>query len=50
MNDAKAAAAKIGVVSIDVGDTACKVRNAAEEIEKVEKSGQVGKKRKTIRC
>jgi 3-methyladenine DNA glycosylase AlkD len=50
LNDAKAAAAKIGVVSIDVGDTACKVRNAAEEIEKMEKSGQVGKKRKTIRC
>ena len=50
LNEAKAAATSIGPVSIDVGDTACKVRIASEEIEKAEKGGQLGKKRKTIRC
>jgi len=47
---AKAAAAKIGAVSVDVGDTACKVPDAAAYIEKMEKSGRAFKKRKTIRC
>lgn len=50
LDDAKAAAATIGPVSIDVGDTACKVRIAGDEIAKAEKAGQIGKKRKTIRC
>ena len=47
---AKAAAAKMGDVSVDVGDTACKVRVASESIAKVEASGKVGTKKKTIRC
>lgn len=47
---AKAAAAKIGDVSVDVGDTACKVRIARESIAKIEAAGKVGVKKKTIRC
>jgi 3-methyladenine DNA glycosylase AlkD len=49
-NEAKAAAKKIGKVSVDMGDTACKVPLATEYIEKVVKAGRVGKKRKTIKC
>jgi 3-methyladenine DNA glycosylase AlkD len=48
--DALAAAAKIGVVTVDMGDTACKVPAAAEYIKKVEKHGSLGKKRKTVKC
>ena len=47
---AKAAAGKMGDVSVDVGDTACKVRVATESIAKIEASGRVGVKKKTIRC
>jgi len=47
---AKAAARKLGRVSVDMGGTACKVPVALEYIEKIEQSGRVGKKRKTIRC
>ena len=47
---AKAVAAKIGNVSVDMGDTACKVPLAAASIEKVEAAGKVGVKKKTIRC
>jgi hypothetical protein len=47
---AKAAAKKLGNVSVDVGDTACKVPVALEYIAKVEGMGRVGLKRKTIRC
>lgn len=47
---AKAAATKIGEVTVDMGDTACVVRSALEQIEKIEKAGKAGKKRKTIRC
>jgi len=48
--EAKAAARQIGVISVDVGDTACKVPVATAYIERVEAAGSVGKKRKTIRC
>lgn len=44
------AAIKIGTVSVDMGDTACKVPFAPEYIEKVKKRGTLGKKRKTARC
>jgi 3-methyladenine DNA glycosylase AlkD len=44
------AAAKIGPVTVDMGDTACKVPSAAEYIEKVRKRGTIGKKRKTAKC
>jgi len=47
---AKAAARQIGVVSVDVGDTACDVPVATARIEKIEASGRAGQKRKTIRC
>jgi hypothetical protein len=50
LKEAKAAAAKIGDVSVDVGDTACEVPLAAAYIAKMEKAGRVGKKRKTLRC
>ena len=41
---------KIGKVSVDVGDTSCKIPYAPEYIEKVQKKGTVGKKRKTAKC
>lgn len=47
---AKKAAGKIGKVSVDMGDTACKVPPAVEYIEMVEKRGTIGKKRKTAKC
>jgi hypothetical protein len=48
--EAKAAAAKIGDVSVDVGETACQVPVATAYIAKMEKAGRVGKKRKSLRC
>ena len=50
LKQAKAAAQKIGAISVDVGDTACKVPLATASIEKIEAAGRVGQKRKTIRC
>jgi 3-methyladenine DNA glycosylase AlkD len=50
LKQAKATAGRIGAVKVDMGDTACKVPLASAYIEKVEKMGRVGKKRKTIRC
>jgi len=50
LKQAMAAAQQIGTVSVDVGDTACEVRLASEYIEKIQASGRVGQKRKTIRC
>jgi hypothetical protein len=47
---AKQAAKTIGTVSVDMGDTACKVPVATEYIAKIEKAGRVGKKRATMRC
>lgn len=44
------AAAKIGPVSVDMGNTACKVPLATEYIQKVQKRGTIGKKRKTVKC
>lgn len=43
-------AQKIGEVSVDVGDTSCKVPYAPDYIEKVRKRGTIGKKRKTAKC
>ena len=40
----------MGVVSVDMGATACRVPLAAAEIQEAEAAGRVGKKRKTIRC
>ena len=43
-------AAKIGPVTVDMGNTACKVPSAAESIQKVLKRGTIGKKRKSAKC
>jgi 3-methyladenine DNA glycosylase AlkD len=50
LKQAKASAKQIGVVSVDMGDTACETRSATAQIEKIEALGRVGQKRKTIRC
>jgi 3-methyladenine DNA glycosylase AlkD len=47
---AKAVAREMGAVSVDRGDTACKVPSASAYIEKIEAAGRVGRKRKTMRC
>jgi 3-methyladenine DNA glycosylase AlkD len=47
---AKRVAKSLGTVSVDMGDTACKVPRALDYIQKIEKLGRVGKKRKTMRC
>jgi 3-methyladenine DNA glycosylase AlkD len=44
------AAEKVGQVSVDMGDTACKVPNALEYIHKARERGAIGKKRKTVKC
>jgi 3-methyladenine DNA glycosylase AlkD len=49
-NDAKAAAAKVGVVKVDMNGTACKVPDALEYIRKVEGKGHLGRKKKTVKC
>ncbi len=50
LKQAKATAKRLGKVEVDMGDTACKVPLATDYIEKIEKSGRQGKKRKTIKC
>ena len=50
LKQAKATAKQIGAVSVEMGDTACKVPLASASIAKTEDAGRVGKKRKTIRC
>jgi len=47
---AKRIAGAVGVVSVDMGGTACKVPDAVNTIEKVEQKGRLGKKKKTARC
>lgn len=41
---------KIGPITIDTNGTACKVPNAADYIKKVIDKGNLGKKKKTIKC
>ena len=43
-------AERVGVVTVDVGDTSCTVPFAPDYIAKVRTRGGVGKKRKTARC
>jgi len=50
LDRARQTAARLGVVSVDVGDTDCKVPVAAAYIDKMEATGKLGEKRKTIRC
>lgn len=47
---AKAVAKVLGEVEVDMGDTACKVPVALEYIEKLERAGRVGTKRKRAAC
>ena len=49
-NDAIAAAAKIGAVTVIKEGTACKVPDAAVYILKVKDKGALGKKKKTVKC
>jgi 3-methyladenine DNA glycosylase AlkD len=48
--DAMRAGKNIGVVMVDVGNTACKVPDAVDYIKKVKAHGSLGKKRKTVKC
>ena len=48
--DATATAKRIGKVTVDMGNTACKVPDAVAYIEKVKQRGTVGRKRKTVKC
>lgn len=47
---ARAVAKQIGKVSVDMGDTACKVPDALTYLDKIEAKNGIGKKRKTIKC
>ncbi len=47
---AKATGKKISGVTVDMGDTACKLPEATAYIDKVEKAGKLGKKKKELRC
>ncbi|MFY9342174.1 MAG: DNA alkylation repair protein [Planctomycetota bacterium] len=47
---AMAAAKAIGVVEVDMHGTGCKVRSAAEQIERVAARGTIFKKRKMVKC
>ncbi len=40
----------VGPVSVDMGETACKVPYAPDYIRKIGQRGAIGKKRKTARC
>lgn len=50
LKQAKATARAIGKVSVNMGETECKVPDAMAYIEKAEAAGRVGRKKKTIRC
>lgn len=49
-NKAKDIGQDIGKVSVDMGGTACKVPEIKPYLEKMEKGGRIGKKRKVARC
>lgn len=44
------AAEKIGSVTVDMGNTACRVPFAPDSIRKVQQRGTIGKKRQTAKC
>lgn len=48
--EAVAAAKKIGPVTVDVGNTECKVPLATEYIKKAQDKGSLKKKKKTVKC
>ena len=43
-------AKRIGEVKVNVGNTACKVHDAAAYLQKMKDSGSLGKKKKKARC
>jgi 3-methyladenine DNA glycosylase AlkD len=43
-------AADMGSVTVEMGDTSCKVPSAVDYIKKVQKRGSIGKKRATAKC
>jgi 3-methyladenine DNA glycosylase AlkD len=47
---AKATAKRLGKVQVDMGDTECKVPDAAAVLKKIESMGLAGRKRKTLKC
>lgn len=47
---AKTATKEIGHVTVDMGDTSCKVPLAIDCINKIEKMNRVGKKLTSIKC
>jgi 3-methyladenine DNA glycosylase AlkD len=47
---ARATGEKIGEVSVDMGGTACNVPYAPDYLDKIERRGGIGKKRKTAKC
>lgn len=49
-NEALATANRIGEVSVNVGNTCCKVPSAADYIKKIEARGSLGKKKKMVKC
>lgn len=48
--EAIATAKKVGVVTVDMNGTSCKVPAATEYIKKVKDKGVLGKKKKTVKC
>ncbi len=48
--NAMTAAKKIGVVTVDMNGTACKVPDAAAYISKIKERRGIGKKKKTVKC
>ncbi len=43
-------ASAVGVVRVDLGQTACKVPFAPEYLNKIQAMGRVGKKRSELKC
>lgn len=49
-DEAMRVAEKVGTVTVDMGNTSCQVPDARAHLKKAQKSGKVGKKRKTVKC
>jgi len=49
-NDALTTAAKVGKVTVEMNGTACKVPDAADYIAKIAAKGNIGKKKKKLKC
>ena len=50
LKESKSTAKKIGKVEVEMGKTSCKVPLATDYIAKMESSGRIGRKRKSIKC